>query len=63
MFLYASVREAIAYLKISLTLVFPIATLDFFMDVFLHISFENSGSSWFVESSRLEDVCRIDPIV
>ena len=44
-------------------MVFSIATLDFLVNVFLHISFENSGSSWLVEPSSLQNMCRIDPVI
>jgi hypothetical protein len=44
-------------------LVFSITTLDLLVNVFLHISLENSGSSWLVEPSSLQDMCCIDPVI
>lgn len=63
MFLRTSVRRAVAYVKRSLTLVFSITPLDLLMNVLLHISLEDSGSSWFVETGSLQDMSSINPIV
>lgn len=63
MCLHDIVRRAIANLEELQTLVFSVATLNFLVDVLLHISLENSSSSWFIETSSLQDMCRIDPVI
>lgn len=49
--------------KIHLTLIFAISTLNFLMDVLLHISFQDSGSRRLVKAGSFQDVSCIDPII
>lgn len=45
------------------TLIFTITTLYFFVDPFLHLTFEYTCSRWLVEPSYFENMCSIDPII
>lgn len=45
------------------TLVFAVATLNFLMGIFLHITLQNSRSSRLVELCRFENMGSIYPII
>lgn len=45
------------------TLIFAVATLDFFVLSLLYFAFQNAGSLRFVESGHLEYLSRIEPPV
>lgn len=47
----------------SHTLVFAVTTLHFLMHALLHFTFEDSGSCGLVETSSLQNVCCIHPII
>lgn len=44
-------------------LIFPISALNLLMHTFLNLTFQNSGSSRFVEACDFQDVGGIDPVV
>ena len=43
------------------TLVLAIATLDLFMFAFLNFALKDTSTLWLIETSDLEDLCRVEP--
>jgi hypothetical protein len=44
-------------------LVFPVATLNLLVDIFLHVTLKNARPCWFVKPGSLQNVGGVDPVI
>lgn len=50
-------------MRLSQTLIFAISTLNFLVNILLHISFQNSRTGWLVEAGGFQYMGCVDPVI